>query len=75
MSGSDELKPSQIGGCLTAMLRLTITLPIWYTLLFGILSRIECPTWMWIAFWIYTPVGILLSFVEEFLKGLNKAGS
>ena len=68
MSGSDELEPYQLAGCLTAMARLAITLPIWYALLFGILSRIETPAWMWVAFWIYMPVGILLSILEEMIK-------
>ena len=74
MSENDELKPSQFAGCATAMIRMMVTLPMWYVLLFGIIGRIDAPNWLWILFWVYMPVGVLLSIAEEFEKTMNRNG-
>lgn len=42
-------------GCAVACISIFITLPMWFALLFGILDRIEAPTWMWSCFFAYMP--------------------
>ena len=71
---TEETKPSQVLGCAFGLLRLTVTLPLWYIILYAILSRIDTPTGIWVAFWVYVPTGLMLALAEEGVKQLFRAG-
>lgn len=45
------------------ILALCVTTPIWYILFYKILARIDATDGMWTLFWIYMPVGILVSII------------
>ena len=42
-----------------------VTIPIWYYLLYKILQSIGATELMWFLFWIYVPVGILISVLAK----------
>ena len=52
----------------TALLGLFITLPIWYFLLYTILSAIHPDRLVWFLFWAYVPLGFFLGIVEKLTK-------
>ena len=43
-------------------------------IMFGVLQRIDTPTWLWVAFFVYIPSGILLSVMEEIVKAQVRSG-
>ncbi len=47
-----------------ALLGLFVTLPIWYFLLYTILSAIHPDRLVWFLFWVYIPLGIFLGTVK-----------
>lgn len=59
-------------GCLMHLLRLFVLLPLWLSIMFGVLTHIDAPTWLWVVFWIYAPsilvIGLLTGIVEAALK-------
>jgi hypothetical protein len=57
-------------GCLFALLRLLILTPIWYYLLYQIISMVHGTDAMWIMFWIYLPAGVVINIFEEIMKKL-----
>ena len=71
---SEDLKPSALAGCDVGIGRILITLPLWYAIMFGVLQRIDTPTWLWVAFFVYMPSGILLSVMEEIVKAQVRSG-
>jgi hypothetical protein len=46
-----------------SILGLCVTTPLWYILFYKILVRIDATDGMWVLFWIYMPVGILVSIL------------
>ena len=36
----------------------------------GILLCINAPTWIWVCFWIYLPIGLLEKAIDEGVKDL-----
>jgi hypothetical protein len=50
-----DTKPSFAAGCTGAFIALFISTPLWMVLLFGMLARIDAPTWMWVVHWTYLP--------------------
>ncbi len=45
------------------ILGLFVTTPLWYILFYKILVQINATEGMWVLFWIYLPVGILVSIL------------
>lgn len=58
------------GGCILAMMHLIVVLPLWYALLFGLLDRVEAPTWMWICYFTYMPAGFAIASAKAFFDKL-----
>lgn len=50
---------------ITAILATFVVLPIWYYLLYQILSRVDASELMWFLYWVYLPVGMLVSFLTK----------
>lgn len=42
-------------GCAGILFRVVIAIPLWLVLMFGILSHIDAPAWLWGCFWGYAP--------------------
>jgi uncharacterized protein (DUF983 family) len=58
----------QAAGCLAAMLTLFVTMPIWYALLFWLLLNANAPTWAWVAYYVYVPVGMVAGALMHLAK-------
>lgn len=70
---SDQRFTAKMGiGCFIAVLGLMVTTPIWYWLIYQILMRVNATTTMWVFFWIYMPVGVLVSILRAVMEGLPK---
>ena len=53
-------------GCFVTVWDFLIVRPLWLVLVFGILSRLDAPTWLWACYWVYVPsivVGAILGGV------------
>ena len=48
---------------ITTLLSLFVSLPIWYFLLYTILSKLQVDRLVWFLYWIYIPVGILIHII------------
>jgi len=48
-----------------SILGILISTPIWYYLVFKILKSIQATELMWFLYWIYVPVGILVSILLQ----------
>ena len=57
-------------GCLFGGLRILVISPIWYYLIYSILRLVQATDIMWFLFWIYLPVGVVISFVEVLLTSI-----
>ena len=53
-------------------LKLSISMPIWYYLLYQILVRVQATDVMFLLFWVYVPVGILIAILVEIFEGESK---
>ena len=53
---------------LNALLTLCCTLPIWYYLLYKILTLVESTELMWFLFWVYIPFGIAANLTSQFME-------
>ena len=51
-----------------ALLGVFVSLPIWFYLLFTILTAIQATPLTWFLFWVYIPVTFLVSIVGAILK-------
>lgn len=65
----EKPKSKVVAGCAGMMLKFFFVLPLWLSLLFGILVEIHAPTWMWVSYWIYLPSCFLAGIAQE-LAGL-----
>jgi len=55
-----------------ALLGLFVVLPIWFFLLYTILSAIHPDRLVWFLFWVYVPLGVLMGIFEKLTKGISK---
>jgi hypothetical protein len=53
------------GKAISLLLGLLVVLPIWYFLLYRILSAINASELMWFLYWVYLPVGIIVQFISK----------
>jgi hypothetical protein len=51
-------------GCAFAIVRVLVTAPIWYYLLYKILQAVGATDLLWFLFWVYAPVGIIMAVLE-----------
>lgn len=61
MSGKEQ------GGCVRGvfgLLQVLIVTPMWYVLLFHLLSATDSPGWVWALYWVYVPAGILFGVLS-----------
>lgn len=55
----DEFKAWMAPGCISAIISIFVTIPIWYVLLASILFAIDAKPWQWTLFIIYVPAGLI----------------
>lgn len=54
-----DITPKDLCGCLGAIFLFFLSLPLWYVLLFWVLTSLEAPGAIWACYWIYVPSGII----------------
>ena len=54
-----------LGGLLT----LFITMPIWYYLIYKILTLVVATELMWFLYWVYLPIGITAQILVKIAEG------
>ena len=62
---------ADIASCVGTLFTIVVTGPMWYVLMFGILSRIDSPPWLLALYWCYVPVGFLATVVLQLPKLLK----
>lgn len=50
---------------MSMILGLTITMPIWYYLLYKILQAVNATELMWFLYCVYLPVGMIISIISK----------
>lgn len=48
-------------GCVVAITKVCVQLPIWYYLLYVILTAIEADNLAWFLYWVYVPAGVIVA--------------
>jgi hypothetical protein len=51
------------------VLAVFVTTPIWYFLLYRILTAINATELMWFLYWAYLPVGIIVQLISKIVEG------
>lgn len=50
--------PKEKSGCLIGMFALFVQMPLWFAIVYGILSSVNPPQWTWYCLAVYLPVCI-----------------
>jgi hypothetical protein len=62
------MKAKQYIGCAMSIITLCISMPIWYWLLYQILTRVGATDLMWFLYWVYVPVGFVMGIVGKVVE-------
>ena len=54
---------------IAALLAVFIILPIWFYLIYYILSAVGASQLVWFLFWVYVPVSIFVTSIGKFIEG------
>ena len=73
MSNDEDKAKIALAGCLSAILTTLIQLPLFCMILVGLLIASDAPTWTWVLFWIYIPVGVILAVFRALVEGAARA--
>lgn len=57
---------------ISVLLRLLITMPIWYYLLYKVLQLVEATELMWFLFWVYMPVAAIAAVIDTVVSKADK---
>ena len=52
----------------SALVTVFITAPIWYYVLWWMLSQLDAPSLVWFLFWVYVPFGMFAQSVTTYLN-------
>lgn len=52
-------KSKALGGCFMALWQILLTAPLWFAVLYAILSNVDVPQWAWFCFYAYIPASLL----------------
>lgn len=55
----------------TNLVAVFITMPIWYFLMYTVLSAVHVDRLVWFLFWIYLPFSLFVSITTKFTEGSN----
>lgn len=70
MSESPTMTLKQGVSCIGVCVAVLIHMPLWYWLVYQIRVRIDATPTMWVFYWIYLPVGLVLTFIRVITDGL-----
>ncbi len=65
---SKDFTGKQAMGCIMAVLALLVSLPLWYVILFYLLYTTQAPPWIWVAYWVYVPIGLIVGILQQALR-------
>jgi len=65
-------KKRDVVGCITSLIGLVLLTPLRLVLLYGILSRIETPTWMWVLYFCYWPTALMWGICSAVVKLIDE---
>ena len=51
------------------ILTVFVTMPIWYFLLYRILTAVNATELMWFLYWVYIPVAIVSMIIAKIVEG------
>ena len=54
---------------IAALLVMFIIMPIWFYLIYYILSAVGASQLVWFLFWVYVPVSIFVTSIGKFIEG------
>ena len=57
---------------ISALLTLCLSLPIWYYLIYKILTLVQATELMWFLYWIYLPFGLFAAVLAKLVDVLKK---
>jgi hypothetical protein len=49
------------------LLAIFVCLPIWLSLLYGILIRVDASDVMWLLYWVYVPISVLVTYIVRLI--------
>jgi hypothetical protein len=49
-----------------------IIAPIWYYILYSILSALNVDRLVWFLFWVYVPLGLLVGIMAKIIEGIEE---
>lgn len=44
-----------------------VMVPLWYTMLYWILSELHAPTWIWCVYWVLVPASMFINSMTKWL--------
>ena len=56
---------------LGALIGLFLTLSLWFIMLYGIISSIDAPVWLWAIFWVYVLLIFILAFIAKLIERMD----
>ena len=57
-------------GCFFSIVGILVTGPIWYYLLYQILSSVKASDVMWLLYWVYVPVALLMAILKSIAESV-----
>lgn len=54
---------------LVSILSICITLPIWFYILYQILTAIKASELTWFLYWVYVPISLFVSSIFKYIEG------
>lgn len=57
---------------ISTLLGLLIVAPIWYWLLYQVLTRVQASELMWFLYWVYVPVAVFAGLLLKIVDGAEK---
>lgn len=57
---------------ISTLIALFVSMPIWYYLMYKILTLVQATELMWFLYWIYLPFGLFASLLAKLVEVLEK---
>lgn len=69
----NDLSAKDTMGCALSLWHLLVMSPMWFSLLYGILSSIgeSVPMWVWVLYWSYVPAVILGGAMMAIVRAMS----
>jgi len=60
-----------MAGCIVGVLQLFVIQPMWFTMLYHVLSATEAESWLWGIYWAYVPVCVIVGLASAFIVAID----